>query len=176
MLAHAVRILVVGPLGPRLGPLLDRLAREGWEAYRLESNTEARTVLRTLQFDLVLATEDLSDGTGYDLAYEVGRRSASLFVEVGMSDGQVWLPVMEQGTRTMGQGALDLADLEWEVKRILSGAAPSDPIGESVHVLALEAVGASGLASAKRPDDGASRAVLAAGFETTRKSNGKASA
>src|ERR1700690_4271545 len=97
MLGHAVRILVVGQVGPRVGLLLDRLAREGWEAYRVVSNTEGRAVLRTLQFDLVLATESLSDGTGYDLAQDIGRRSASLFVEVGMSEGHVWLPVMQQG-------------------------------------------------------------------------------
>jgi hypothetical protein len=175
MLSHAVRILVVGLVSLRLGPLLARLAHEGWGSYVVQSIAEARTVFRTLQFDLVLAAERLSDGTGFELAQEVGRRSASLFVEVGMSGGHVWLPVLERGTRTMGQSALDLTDLEWDVRQVFSGAPVRDPVGKSVREMTYGAIRWSGPVSPIGPYVGANRVMLGEGVNTIRKSKGKAS-
>ncbi|MGH9746934.1 MAG: hypothetical protein ACRD59_12600 [Candidatus Acidiferrales bacterium] len=123
MIARPARVLVVGLAGSRLGPLIDRLGRDGWGSYSVDSIAEARTVLRTLQFDVILATEHLIDGTGYELSQEIARRSASLFVEVSLSKGHVWLPVVERGTRTMGESAFELAELDWELKRIFSDSA-----------------------------------------------------
>jgi hypothetical protein len=175
MLSHAVRILVVGLVSLRLGPLLARLAHEGWGSYLVQSITEARTVLRTLQFDVVLAAERLIDGTGYDLSYDVGRRSASLFVEVCMSEGQVWLPVMEQGARTMGQSALDLTDLDWDVRQVFSGAALRDPVGKAVREMTFGAIRWSGPTPPSGPHVGASRVMLGEAVDTIRKSKGKTS-
>ena len=115
-----VRILIVGLESPHLHALLDRLAREGWASYSVESHREARTVFDTLRFDIVLASEYLADGSGYDLSPEVSRRFATLFVELAVSEGQLWVPVVRHGTRTLGDPALDAPTFESELRTQLS--------------------------------------------------------
>jgi hypothetical protein len=121
MPARAVRILVVGHVGPPLRALLDRLVCHGWRSYSVETCAEAQTVLRTLQFDVVLAMEELADGNGFQLWQEVARRSASLFVQVALSEGHLWLPAVERGKRTLGERALDPAGFETALVMLLSG-------------------------------------------------------
>jgi hypothetical protein len=122
MPAKAVRILAVGSAGPHLVALLERLARNGWDSYAVESFAEARTVLRTLEILVKLAAEYLTDGGGFQLARELGTRPASLFVDVSLSEGHLWLPVVERGANTLGERALDSASFEQELSELLSGS------------------------------------------------------
>jgi len=130
MPAKAVRILAVGSAGPHLSALLERLARNGWGSYSVETFAEARTVLRTLQFEVILAAEYLVDGSGFHLARELGTRSASLFVDVSLSEGHLWLPVVECGANTLGERALDPASFEQELGELLTGSAASGRASE----------------------------------------------
>jgi hypothetical protein len=126
MPARAVRILAVGSAGPHVSALLERLARNGWGSYSVETFAEARTVLRTLQFDVILAAEYLVDGSGFHLAREMGPRPVSLYVDVSLSEGHLWLPVVERGANTLGERALDSASFEQELSELLSGSAASE--------------------------------------------------
>jgi hypothetical protein len=130
MPAKAVRILAVGSAGPHLSALLERLARNGWASYSVETFVEARTVLRTLQFEVILAAEYLVDGSGFQLAREMGLRPASLFVDVSLSEGHLWLPVVERGANTLGERALDPASFEQELGELLSGSAAYGRVSE----------------------------------------------
>jgi hypothetical protein len=122
MPARAVRILAVGSAGPHVSALLERLARNGWGSYSVETFAEARTVLRTLQFEVILAAEYLIDGSGFQLAREMGPRPVSLFVDVSLSEGHLWLPVVERGANTLGERALDPSSFEQELSELLSGS------------------------------------------------------
>ncbi len=121
MPARDVRILVVGHADSHLETLLQRLANHGWRSYGVESYAEAQTVFRTLQFDVVLAREELADGRGFQLSQAVASRSASLFVEIDLSEGHLWLPAVEYGKRTLGERALDPAEFEAQLVELLSG-------------------------------------------------------
>lgn len=144
MFATPVRILIVGLIGPHLQALLDRLAREGWGWYSVESQSEARIVLGTVQLDVVLACEQLIDGAGYDLSRVIGHRPSTLFVDIAVSEGHLWLPVVERGRRVLGERALDPVMLEWEVRSLLSSRSTSKSVSgtadgaPSNSVLALE--------------------------------------
>ncbi len=138
MPAKAVRILVVGPVGPHLHALLERLACQGWRSYAVESCAEAETVLRTLQFDVVLAMEELADGSGFQLSQEVVRRSANLFVEVALSEGYLWLPAVELGKRTLGERAMAPAEFETQLVMLLSAHAGITLPGQPQSTSALK--------------------------------------
>ena len=67
MSAAAVRILFVGSSTASAQSTLNELARSGWESHSVQTLQEADSVLRTIRFHLILATEKLADGTGYGL-------------------------------------------------------------------------------------------------------------
>jgi hypothetical protein len=104
----------------------------------VESSAEAQTVLRTLQFDVVLAMEELVDGCGFELSQDVARRSASLFVQVELSEGHLWLPAVERGKRTLGERALDPAEFETQLVTLLSGEAANRLSGQARPTAAME--------------------------------------
>src|ERR1700678_4630029 len=107
MSAAAVRILVVGTYTASTESTLKALARSGWESHSVKTVREAGAVLRTIRFDLTLATEKLADGTGYELAALIAQQSGNLFISVPLSETCLWLPAVEKGTRSLGQRALN---------------------------------------------------------------------
>lgn len=119
MSAAAVRILVAGNSTASTASTLRGLARSGWESHAVETVREAEAVLRTIRFPLTLATENLPDGTGYELATLIAQQSGSLFVSVPLSETCLWLPAVENGVRSLGQRALNPLMLATEAEFIL---------------------------------------------------------
>jgi hypothetical protein len=101
MSAAAARILVVGTSTASTGSTLKGLARSGWESHSVKTIREAGTVLRTIRFQLTLATERLLDGTGYELEPLVAQQSGNLFISVPLSETGLWLPAVENGVRAL---------------------------------------------------------------------------
>jgi hypothetical protein len=119
MSAAPVRILVVGNSATSTESTLQGLARSGWESHAVETVREARTVLRTIRFPLILAREKLPDGTGYELAPLIAQQCGSLFIAVSLAETCLWLPAVENGVRPPGQRALHPLTLAVEAELIL---------------------------------------------------------
>jgi len=122
MSAATVRILVVGNSTANTESILRELARSGWESHAVKTVCEAEAVLRTIRYQLTLATEKLPDGTGYDLAALIAQQSGNLFISVPLSETCLWLPVVEHGVRSLGQRALNPLTLATEAEFILRTA------------------------------------------------------
>lgn len=123
MPAKALRILSVGPPSASTTALLEHLQFRGWGSFAVETLAEAKSVLRTIRFSIVLAAEQLRDGKGYDLSPDVAERDGSLLVCVALSESCLWLPVVIDGERTLGQLAINEHLLEHELAMLLSGSA-----------------------------------------------------
>jgi DNA-binding NtrC family response regulator len=119
MSAAAVRILVVGNSTARTESTLEALARSGWDSHSVKTVREAGAVLRTIRFHLTFAAEKLPDGTGYELAALIAQQSGNLFIYVPLSETCLWLPVVENGKRSLGQRALNPLTLAREAEVIL---------------------------------------------------------
>lgn len=125
MSAAAVRILFVGTSTASTQSTLKELARSGWEAHAVHTLQEADSVLRTIRFHLILATEKLADGTGYGLVSVVERQGGNLFICVPLSETCLWLPAVEHGARSLGQRALNPVMFATEAGAILREAGPA---------------------------------------------------
>ncbi len=99
MSVASTRILVVGDLLPGTGEILRRLSNKGFGSRHVKTLREAREILDTFDFHIVLATELLQDGRGYDLAEPVSRHSRTLIVGVALTESCLWLPVTYRGVR-----------------------------------------------------------------------------
>jgi len=119
MPARRMRILTVGntPLG--LAAHLRCMALHGWGSRPVGTVREAKGLLEMLKFEIVLAAENLPDGQGYDLSEIVAQRARSLLVAVALSASVLWLPVVLQGSKVLGQRALNDNMLETEVETLL---------------------------------------------------------
>lgn len=119
MSISAVRILVVGQTSSGTLATLQRLERDGWNAYSVGTIAEAESVLQTIRFDVILAGETISDGSGYDLAQSVLERGATLLVSVALSEASLWLSVVQHGLLTLGERALNSSKLQTEITQLL---------------------------------------------------------
>jgi hypothetical protein len=119
MSTSVVRILVVGPNTSSTLRTISQLSRAGWGSHCVASLREAETVLKTIQFKVVLSAEYLPDGTGYDMAALIERQCGSLFIGVSLSETCLWLPVVEQGIRSLGKRALNPESLDVELQDLL---------------------------------------------------------
>lgn len=119
MPATAIRILVAGKPNDSTRAILKRLAMRRWGSRTVESLQQARELLETSSFDIVLASESLPDGCGYELAGVVARHSGTLFVGVALSESSLWLPVIAKGTRVLGTRGLSPQLLLREMEAIL---------------------------------------------------------
>ena len=119
MSASAVRILVVGHTSASTLATLQRLERDGWNAYSVCTIAEAESVLKMVRFDVILAGESIDDGSGYDLTDVVLERGATLLVSVALSEASLWLPVVQRGMITLGDRALNSSKLQLEITQLL---------------------------------------------------------
>lgn len=126
MFATPVRVLVVGLISANTQAMLGRWRRSGWGSHTVDSVEEAETVLKTIRFKVILAAENVRDGSGYELAPLVARQSGNLFISVALSETCLWLPVIERGARSLGKRAVNPSILETEVESILR-AFDADP-------------------------------------------------
>jgi hypothetical protein len=133
MSAAAVRILVVGTSTASTESTLKGLARSGWESHSVKTVREADAVLRTIRFQLTLASEKLPDGTGYDLAWLVAQQTGNLFIAVPLSETCLWLPAVEKGVRSLGERALNPLMLKTEAESILRTCDTASPALESAR-------------------------------------------
>jgi hypothetical protein len=123
MSVAAMRILVVGALPAGVVEMLRRFGDRGWGSHQVVTLQQARVHLETFDFDVVLATESLPDGRGYDLAEMVTRRSRTLLVGVALSESCLWLPVVERGAGVLGRRALNAQMFETEMEKVLRASA-----------------------------------------------------
>jgi DNA-binding NtrC family response regulator len=114
------RILLVALDAGGVLAAVERLECRGWECRVVESLREAEEALETGNFRIVLAAEEMADGSGFDLRDTVIKRAGSLFVAILLSESCLWLPVAERGVRTLGECALDPHTLEEEIEGLLS--------------------------------------------------------
>lgn len=131
MSAAAVRILVVGTSTASTESTLKELARSGWESHSVRTVREADSVLRTIRFQLTLASETLPDGRGYDLAPLVAQQAGNLFISVPLSETCLWLPAVEKGVRSLGKRALNPLMLKTEAENILRNYDTANAVRES---------------------------------------------
>lgn len=121
MSAIVVRILAVGSLTESTNEMCQRLERHGWAKHGVATLREAAIVLKTVRFPLVLATEKLGDGSGYELADSAVAQKSTLMVGLKLSETLLWLPVVEEGERSLGRKALNPMTLEIEIEKLLTG-------------------------------------------------------
>ncbi len=100
-------ILVVGSSVYGSAAVLARAERYGCPSHVVETLGEARSLLATLRFDIVLAKEYLPDGSSYALIPALEDMAGSLYVAVALSDSCLWLPAVEEGVRCLGETALN---------------------------------------------------------------------
>jgi hypothetical protein len=122
MPATAMRILVIGEPLRGTREVLQRLSTRGWGARVVPTLREGRDLLGTFDFDVVLASEALADGRGYDVADRVKERVRSLLVGVALSETCLWLPVVERGESVLGKRALNMQTLETELENLLTSS------------------------------------------------------
>jgi hypothetical protein len=120
MPATALRILAIGELLPATRDLLRRLEERGWGSQSVRGVREAKDVLGIFDYDVVLASEILRDGGGYDVADSVAVHSRTLLVGVALSETWLWLPVVERGVNVLGKRGLNAQMLESELVNLLS--------------------------------------------------------
>jgi hypothetical protein len=132
MPAIAIRILVIGEFLRGTGQVLHRLADRGWGARKALTLRDARDLLATFDFDVVLASEALPDGRGYDVAESVASHSRTLMVGVALSESCLWLPVVERGKHVLGKRALNMQALESEMETLLASQAATF-VADTVH-------------------------------------------
>ncbi len=123
MPATAMRILVAGALSKNALEMLRRFGDRGWGSRQVVTLQQARDQVETFDFDVVLATESLCDGRGYDLAEPVARHSRTLLVGVALSESCLWLPVVERGVGVLGRRALNAQMLETEMEKLMRASA-----------------------------------------------------
>lgn len=127
MCAQSMRILVVGPVLPSTRATLVRLGGRGWTFERVDSLSEARSLLEASRYGIILASEFLPDGRGYELIVFAERCAGSLLVAVALSGGCLWLPVVEGGVRMLGVRGVHMKMLETEMGAILASGGFKPP-------------------------------------------------
>jgi|HubBroStandDraft_1064217.scaffolds.fasta_scaffold24957_4 hypothetical protein len=115
-----LRILVIGELSPAMHDILRRFSERGWGAQHVRNVQEAKDLLGIFDYDVVLASETLTDGRGYDLADSVAVHSRTLMVGVALSETHLWLPVVERGRNVLGSRGLNDDTMESEMTSLLA--------------------------------------------------------
>lgn len=133
MSATAMRILIVGPHSTAATATTGRFSKLGWDAQAVDTLAEAHILLRTVQVDVVLAAEQLTDGRGDELAEAVAKQTGTLLVSVALSENNLWLPVIERGRRVLGTRAINGGALESEIQLLLSDSARAHAIGVTAN-------------------------------------------
>src|SRR3989441_7970830 len=102
--------LLVGNNMSRALRLVEWLQSLGCEYHIAASYQEARTLLETHRFDVVLSEISLPDGNAYRLIASVRDSPASLFFCLAVEDSYWWLPAVTQGRECLGVPALRPAE------------------------------------------------------------------
>jgi DNA-binding NtrC family response regulator len=120
-------ILLVGLTGANQESMAYLLRQRDWNWSTADSLRSAiRELGRSGGVELVLASEALPDGRAYELSDVVSKRGASFLVGVMLSEGQIWLPVVERGERTFGRGGIGMAELSSVLRDLLDDRVSSN--------------------------------------------------
>ena len=138
MSAIGMRILTIGTCSADTVAMLNRLAKRGWGSRTAETLSEGRSLLKTFKFDLVLSSESLSEGRGYDVSETVAGQSGTLLVGVALSESCLWLPVIERGKHVLGKRALNASMLELTAQDLL-GETDGQSLTEIGHGIPMHA-------------------------------------
>jgi hypothetical protein len=155
----SARILVVGHASSPTLCTLQRLERVGCVFQFENTIAEAENVLADAQFDIVLADEIVADGRRYDLTDCVVKHAGTLLVSIALSGASLWLPVVQRGTRTLGERALNSPTLQSEIVALLNEPAAVDA-PPAVHGLMPESVSHRLVAGQDRRTDPEERRAL----------------
>src|SRR5713226_2209227 len=124
-------VLLVGKRMSGASRLAEWLERLGCEYRITASYQEARTMLETRRFDVVLSETDLPDGNAYRLISALRGSPASLFFCLAVEDSYWWLPAVTQGRECLGVPALRPAEfaevLEETIFELKAAAVTSRP-------------------------------------------------
>lgn len=112
-------VLLVGKRMSGASRLADWLERLGCEYRITASYQEARTLLETRRFDVVLSETDLPDGNAYGLISTVIGSPTSLFFCLAVEDSYWWLPAVAQGRECWGAPARRPAEFTRMLPEIL---------------------------------------------------------
>ena len=120
-------VLLAGNNMSRAFRLVEWLQSLGCEYHIAASYQEARTLLETHRFDVVLSEISLPDGNAYRLIASVRDSPASLFFCLAVEDSYWWLPAVTQGRECLGVPALrpaEFAEILQETLFELTAASP----------------------------------------------------
>ena len=129
-------VLLVGDKMSRAFRLVEWLQSLGCEYHIATSYQEARTLLETHRFDVVLSETSLPDGNAYHLIASVRDSPASLFFCLAVEDSYWWLPAATQGRECLGVPALRPAEfakiLQETLFELTAAAVTSSPLPSRV--------------------------------------------
>src|SRR5712692_6737979 len=103
-------VLLVGKKMSGGSRLAERLQGLRCKYHITASYQEARKLLETRRFDVVLSETDLSNGNAYGLISAVTGSPTSLFFCLAVEDCYWWLPAVRQGRECLGAPALRPAE------------------------------------------------------------------
>ena len=86
------------------------------------SYVEAREMIRSTPFDVVLSEYQLPDRTAFPLLDCLEGSSATLFFSRRVEDGSLWLKMLERGRRCVGAPILRSRDLPEALQTLLEAA------------------------------------------------------
>ena len=123
-------VLLVGKKMSGGSRLAERLQGLRCKSHITASYQEARTLLETRRFDVVLSETDLSNGNAYGLISAVTGWPTSLFFCLAVEDSYWWLPAVTHGRECLGASALrpaEFAKMLQEILFELTAAAVTSP-------------------------------------------------
>jgi hypothetical protein len=129
-----MRTLFVGKPLPRDVAMLTRMGRRGWGSYSADNLADARRLIERGGVDLVLALQNLPDGSAYDLISAVSQSRGSLFVELELSRENVWIPAVDHGERVFGDRGIHPQNLEAECEKTLVRSARTNRLKTKIKV------------------------------------------
>ena len=124
MRAAAPAILLVGRNFTPGSQFQDRLCRNGCACTIAKNLDEARAIVRSREFEIVLSDIALPDGSAFPLLALLEGSPATLFFCVGVHDGCWWLPALDRGRRTWGEAALCPAEFAHVLDALLGAETP----------------------------------------------------
>ena len=140
-MSASIHLLAIGQEPVIADTFASYTQQRGWRILSLQTVQQALRAMRQDRFDTVLALESLADGRGYDLAAPVSQQSGNLFVGVPLSEGHLWLPVVQGGKKVLGMRGVGPLEIRTEIERLLdSNRLSSRPKQMTAAMLAKGAV------------------------------------
>jgi len=102
-----------------------------WGCASVATCAEAKALVGTFRFRVVLAEENLPDAPAYELISGVAAAGASLFVAVDQAEGELWLPVVLHGRPLPGRQGMHPDALVETVESILEVRAAAAASGHA---------------------------------------------